>query len=130
MRRNRNRGAGFTLIELMIVIAVVAILASIAIPAYNDSVTKARRADGMAALMQAMTLQERFYTENNTYTTDLGSIGQTSSEEGFYELSAAACAGSTITRCVIITGTPNAAQAHDGNLTFNSRGVKTPAEKW
>jgi type IV pilus assembly protein PilE len=125
-----GKSSGFTLIELMIVIAIVAILAVIAVPAYNDSVTKARRADGMSALMDAMARQERFFTENNTYTTNLAQASISgNSPEGFYTLAAAAC-GAGIQSCVIVTATPTAAQAHDGPLTLNSRGQRTPTEKW
>lgn len=125
-----NRHRGFTLIELMIVVAIIAILAVIAVPAYNDSVTKARRSDGQAALMEAMARQERFFTENNTYTVDFDDLPMgTTSPEGHYDLSAAACGGSIVT-CVILTATPKGHQAHDGTLTLNSRGQKLPAEKW
>jgi type IV pilus assembly protein PilE len=122
---------GFTLVELVIVISLIGILAMIAIPAYNDSVTKARRTDGQSALMDLMVRQERYFTERNTYTTNLADLGASAtSPEGFYTLSAAACAGSVITSCVQLTATPTSAQAHDGNLTLNSRGQKLPADKW
>ncbi len=58
---------GFTLIELMITVAVVAILAAIAYPSYQDSVRKSRRADAKSVLLQATQWMERFYTENNRY---------------------------------------------------------------
>lgn len=123
--------SGFTLIELMIVVAVIAVLAVIAVPAYNDSVTKARRSDGQAALMDAMARQERFFTQNNTYTTNFAALPLgTGSPDGHYTLSAAACAGATIATCVIVTAAPQARQAHDGALTLNSRGQKLPADKW
>lgn len=59
---------GFTLIEMMIVVAVMAILASLAVPAYNEQVRKGRRADAMAAMNETAQALERFYTLNNTYT--------------------------------------------------------------
>lgn len=62
---------GFTLLELMIVVAIVAVLAGIAYPSYQDSIRKARRADAKAALLEAAGRQERFYTENNQYTNVL-----------------------------------------------------------
>lgn len=124
---NRYRNAGFTLIEVMIVVVIVSILAMIAVPSYNDSVSKARRADGQAALMDIMARQERFYTENGTYTTNLGSGGlrlsSTSSQEGYYTISAAAC-GDGITSCVELTATPGSAQSSDGWMSLNSVGVK------
>lgn len=127
---NRSQTAGFTLIEMVIVVTLIGILVMIAVPAYQDSVTKARRADGQTALMEAMARQERFYTENNTYTTDLANLPfGTTSAEGHYTLSAAGC-GAGIASCVLLTATPTGAQAHDGALTLNSRGQKLPADKW
>jgi type IV pilus assembly protein PilE len=58
---------GFTLIELMIVIGIVAIVAAIAIPSYTNQTEKAYRADAKAALMQMASAMERFRTINNTY---------------------------------------------------------------
>jgi len=58
---------GFTLIELMIVVVIIAILAGIAYPSYQNSVLKSRRADGTAALLEAAQILERCYTEFNAY---------------------------------------------------------------
>ncbi len=58
---------GFTLIELMVTIAIVGILASIAYPAYRAQVLRAQRTDATAALLQVAAAQERFYLQNNTY---------------------------------------------------------------
>lgn len=66
---------GFTLIELMIVVAVVGILAAIAYPSYIDSIRKSRRADAKSALLDATQRQERFFTENNQYTATIGAGG-------------------------------------------------------
>jgi type IV pilus assembly protein PilE len=62
-----KKAAGFTLMELMIVVAIVGILAAIAYPSYMDSVRKSRRADAKAALSNAAQALERYYTEKNTY---------------------------------------------------------------
>ncbi len=64
------RGAGFTLIEIMITVAIVAILAAIAYPAYRDQVRKTRRADATAALLDLAQFMERNYTESNGYDKD------------------------------------------------------------
>lgn len=63
----RRRPRGFTLIELMITVAIVAVLAGIAYPLYTDQVRKGRRAEARAALMNLLQQQERYHTQNNSY---------------------------------------------------------------
>lgn len=77
-----KRQQGFTLIELMVVVAVIAVLSAIAIPAYDQSVTKARRADAKVALMKLAQLQEAYFSNNNRYAITLAEL-LTSSPEGF-----------------------------------------------
>jgi len=122
---NRYASGGFTLIELMIVVVIVSILAMIAVPSYNDSVSKARRTDGQAALMDIMARQERYYTENNTYTTSFNDLNLSSnaSQEGYYTIGMAPC-GNGIDSCVLLTATPGSTQSSDGWMSLNSLGVK------
>ena len=63
----RRRQHGFTLVELMIVAAVIAILAAVAYPAYTEQLRKSQRAEGKAALMRAAQLLERSFTQNGSY---------------------------------------------------------------
>jgi type IV pilus assembly protein PilE len=134
---NMNRHKGFSLIELMVTVAIIAILASIAYPAYQDQVRKTRRADGKAKLMEVMQAQERNYTLNHTYVADLTALGyavngdgKAASEEGFYIISASACGASPLTSCIQLTAEAIAPQTADGNLTLDSVGNKTPVAKW
>lgn len=124
--------AGFTLIEIMVAVAIVAIISAVAYPAYLDHVRKAKRAEGKAALLRAIQLEERAYTSTGTYTTDLktlfGSTAAPKSGEdpntGSYELTAA---GADLAQGVTITATPAApfTDADCGVLTLNSSGVRT-----
>ncbi len=130
----RRDSAGFTLIELMIAVAVVAIIVAIAVPAYQEQVTKGRRIDGMQTLTDLMSRQERYYSNNNSYTTDLTLLGLTDTDgdgllespDEFYIITAATCDAVTpLTSCVELTATPQGGQAGDGPLTLNSRNEKT-----
>ena len=66
---------GITLLELMIVVVIISILTAIAYPNYREYVTRAKRTEAKAALLQIATNQERFYLLNNTYTTNMTNLG-------------------------------------------------------
>ncbi len=119
----RNRG--FTLIELMIVVAVVAILAGIAIPAYNDQVQKTRRADGQAALLNAAQQLERCFTTTDSYASCAFTAA---SQDGFYLVTRADPMNATT---YFLSAAPQGAQASDtscGTLTLNYLGTKGHAD--
>lgn len=123
--RSRTPG-GFTLIELMIVVAVVAILAAIAYPSYQEYLRKARRAQAKADLVELAQMAERHHTVNNSYATwgtamPFESSPRTGTEH--YSLEAATDAGS-----FTLTATPtSASQASDrcGVLEIDQTGRKT-----
>ena len=74
-KRSARAQRGFTLIELMIAVAVVALLTAISITGYSYQITKSRRADAKAALLDLAARQERFFTTNNTYTNVAANLG-------------------------------------------------------
>jgi type IV pilus assembly protein PilE len=67
MKKKLMRSRGFTLVELMVVVAIVGVLAAIAYPSYRDSVDKSRRAEARAQLMDAAQFMQRFYSQNDRY---------------------------------------------------------------
>ncbi len=137
-----NKMRGFTLVEILITMAIIGILAAIALPAYQGSQLRAGRADGKNALMQVASDQERFYSGSNSYSTNAVPLATTpaatlTSRDGKYRVTVAACAGGTIATCFVATATPQGGQTEDdcGNLTINQLGVRaastgTIAECW
>lgn len=126
-----RRLRGFTLIELMIVVAVIAILAAIAAPSYLDSVLKGRRAEARTALMELMQQQERYMTQNNTYrtfaTTDVVPFNTTagSASSPTYRLSAEKCDAISEQVCIRLVATPIRSDPKVDKLLLTSTGVKT-----
>ena len=123
-----GRIRGFTLIELMIVVAVVAILAAIAYPSYQDQVRKSRRAQAKADLVEYAGLAERFHTTNNTYVGFTLPRTVSPREAGaavHYNLTPAGAF--TDANTFTLTATPVGGQSADrcGTLSLNQAGVKT-----
>lgn len=117
---------GFTLIELMVVVAVVGLLAAIAYPSYQDYLRRSRRVDAQIALLAAAQSMERYYTENMSYSgATAGAVFQTSSNEGYYSLAFAA--GSPTTNAFTITATPVSTSLQNGDkcgtFTINHLGT-------
>jgi type IV pilus assembly protein PilE len=123
---------GFTLIELVVVIATLAIIMALAIPAYGRYSFRARRVEARELLMRVAAAQERFYTNFNRYAADPitggGSLGiSDTSEHGYYKVTTAN--GPTgDNQSYVLSVDPQGAQASDycGTMTLNNNGAKTP----
>ena len=123
----RNRAStprGFTLIEMMIVIAILAVIVALAYPAYTEQVRKARRADAVNTLMSTAQYLERCFTRFNAYNDASCASPAGDSIDNYYAITVARTA-TTFT----LTATPQGDQANDpcGTLTLDYLGNKTPA---
>ena len=133
----RRLARGFSLIELMIVVAIVAILVAIAYPNYTDSVRRSNRSDGRAALMQAAQNLERYFTENNTYLgatiaedpdTDIWATD--TSTEGYFTLDFSVVPTATTYTLRATAVGPQARDEDCAQLTLTHLGVRSPDDCW
>ena len=131
---------GFTLIELMVTVAVVAILAAVAFPSYQDSLRKSRRTDGKNALTQAVANMERYYVEKNSYATAVmcapvanqsicsgscsGVGGTCTSTERNYTIAFAAGFPTATTFTLVAMPVAGGSQVLDGMLAINETNAK------
>lgn len=126
---------GITLIELMIVVVIVGILASIAIPSYRNYVLRTNRADATAALLRVAAAQEKFYLQNNTYATNAqiatappNGLGINGTERGWYTLSisGASSAGYTVS-ATAPSSSSQFADSHCRTFSLNETGARSAA---
>ena len=143
--RWKNAG-GFSLVELLATLVILALLLALAVPAYHAHLVRARRVQGQATLLKLMQQQERYYSQNNTYIAfsaasqdAQGGQFQWWSGEGAregavrsaYEIDAIACPGLALTQCVQLRARPGTARvdqqfrdADCGVLTLRSTGER------
>ncbi|AXK38722.1 type IV pilin protein [Crenobacter cavernae] len=130
--------SGFTLIEVLIVLAIVGILLAVALPAYQQYVQRSRRADAHAALMAASQKQSRYFLFNNEFTDRLASLGVSAdSDARYYTLANPVSADRTASYSITATVAAGGAQARDTDCTTitltaaSSGGIDyTPAGCW
>ena len=119
MLNQRITAKGFTLIEVMIVIAIIGILVAIAVPSYSAYLKDGRRADAVVMLLEVAGEQERFKAENNSYAANMASLGygtgtqnSFASPDGHYTVSVSAQTANTYT----LTAAPVTGGAQDGDV--------------
>ena len=130
-----KKNNGFTLIELMVVVAIIGVLGAVAYPSYTSYMKKSARADAKVGLVKLADKQERFYLQNNKYTLDItsaaglntGVTGDTS-EEGYYDFTVTS--GDLVNEFLLTaTAVTTKSQAGDTGctvMTLSSTGAKEP----
>ena len=123
---------GFTLIELMIVITILAILASVGYPAYQNQMRKGRRSEAQQLMLDVANRQEQYLLDARQYADEFTDLGISSDS---FSCTASTCSNSyydvTMTESdgppptFTITATAKGAQTEDGNMTLNNTGAKT-----
>jgi type IV pilus assembly protein PilE len=119
-----KRLAGFTLMELMITVAIIGILAAIAYPSYTEYVTRAKRSDAKAALLQVQLAEEKWRANHTSYTTELGNTGLklgTASSGGEYTIAISAADANVYTA----TADPTFTDGKCDVLGIDQAGTKT-----
>jgi len=123
----RKSQGGFTLVELMITVVIVAILAMVAIPAYNDSVRKGRRADAKSTLATYAARQEQYFMDNKTYADapdklgySVDGDGEATSTDGYYKIRVASASATAFE----VEAQPVAEDPECQQMTINQDGTR------
>lgn len=126
---------GFTLIELMIVVTIVAILAAVAIPQYSQYVVRGNRTAAQAYMMDVATREKQYLLDARSYTDNLTTLGMGTTPTDVsrnYTITINVPVATTPSFTITATVVPGSKQAiaNDGNLTLTDAGVKGPSGKW
>ncbi len=123
---------GFTLIELVVAVAIIGILASVALPSYLDNAKKGRRAAAQSHLMDVAQRQQQYLLDARSYAADLSTLNVTTPTDvsKFYSITMVVGDGGPPSFTATATPISGTAQASDPTLTLSSTGAKTPADKW
>lgn len=115
---------GFTLIELMVVVVVLAILLAIGYPTYLDQVRKARRSDATAGLMETAQRLERCFTDSNSFNATGCPSGTVTSPEGYYNIAIVATATTYTLTATPASGTTQAGDSKCAKFTLDQTGTR------
>jgi type IV pilus assembly protein PilE len=133
---NRLTTKGFTLVELLVALAIISIIMTVAVPGYQGYIARTNRSDATIALMRVAAAQERFYLQHGTYAADLGTrpdgLGISGTQRGYYNLSIIAHDKGLSTGYTVMAKAGNGSQHDDtdcASFTLNQNGERGSAPK-
>ncbi|AAZ26398.1 type IV pilin protein [Colwellia psychrerythraea] len=129
-----QKQSGFTLIELMIVVAIIGILAAVVYPSYTDFIVRSNRAEAQRELVRIANLQEQLFVDSRSYSNDMNLLGLGAdpfvTENGNYSIDATIANNGTT---FVLTATAQGSQSRDtdcSNLTINEVGQQSAANNF
>jgi len=125
-----SKHSGFTFVELLVAVAIIGILASIALPNYLEYVKQGRRAAAQSHLMDIAQRQQQYLLDARSYAADLTTLSVTTPSDVSAYYIITMDADNEALPTFKVTATPAGAQTGDATLTLDNAGVKTPADKW
>lgn len=128
----KEKSGGFTLIEVMVTVAIVAIIASIAYPSYLDQVRKSRRAEAQSTLMNIAGRQQQMILDTRSYASTLAALNVTVPSSVLKNYDISLDVGTATIPTFSVLATPLGSQSADscGPLSVNQAGLKSPSNCW
>lgn len=140
MNLRTKHALGFSLIELMVAVAIVGVLATVAYPSYLSQMQKGHRSDAEGYLMDLAQRQQQYFTDTRGYAPDVGTLNDAVPSQVATYYTVQICSGNvaastcpfaaTTPPTFVVTATATGSQTSDGNLSIDSTGAKVPSTAW